>query len=75
VEVRANSDVVDQIGAAEFAAGYAQVQYTVIVESTTSKEVIFRMLDEAERHSPWLDNFMRPIDCRRQVRIVAAEDA
>lgn len=75
VEVRADSDVVGLIGAVDIAAGYAQVQYTVIVESTASEGVILRMLDEAERHSPWLDNFMRPIDCHRQVRIVAAEDA
>jgi len=75
VEVRADSDDAGLFGTADIAAGYAQVGYTVIVESTASEEVVLKMLDEAERHSPWLDNFMRPIDCHRQVRIVAAEEA
>jgi hypothetical protein len=29
------------------------------------------MLDEAERHSPWLDVFRRPVTCKREVKFSA----
>lgn len=73
VEIQADSDDGGLFGTADIAPGYAQVRYCVTVESSASEEAVIAVLDEAERHSPWLDVFTRPVDCRRQVRLVASE--
>lgn len=73
VEIQADSDNAGLFGAADVTPGYTQVRYCITIESTASEETILAMLDEAEQHSPWLDVYTRPIDCQRQVCIIAPE--
>jgi uncharacterized OsmC-like protein len=50
--------------------GYLEVRYTVTIDSTAAGELILKMLDEADRHSPYLDVFSRAQRCSRTVNIV-----
>jgi uncharacterized OsmC-like protein len=51
--------------------GYLEVRYTVTIDSDAAEELIMQMLDEADRHSPYLDVFSRSQRCRREVKIVS----
>jgi|KBSMisStaDraftv2_1062788.scaffolds.fasta_scaffold00167_35 uncharacterized OsmC-like protein len=51
--------------------GYRQVRYTVSVETDAPEAEILRVLDEADRHSPWLGVFSRPQHVIRQIQINA----
>jgi hypothetical protein len=46
----------------------------VTVVSDASEDLILQMLDEADRHSPYLDIFSRAQTCRRQVHIIQKQD-
>lgn len=51
-------------------AGYLDIRYTVTIESNATEESILQLLDEADRHSPYLDVFSRAQRCRREVKII-----
>ncbi len=67
VELQADSDDAGLYGTADTAPGYSEVRYCVKVHSPATEEEVLKMLDEAERHSPWLDVFRRPVTCKREV--------
>jgi uncharacterized OsmC-like protein len=72
VEVQADYDDGALFGTSDSVPpGYLEVRYTVMVDSEASEEVIQKMLDEADRHSPYLDVFARAQRCRREVNIVS----
>lgn len=71
VEVQADYDDGALLGTADVAPGYSEVRYTVTIESEAGEEDILKMLDEADKHSPYLDVFSRGQNCKRQVRIVS----
>lgn len=50
-------------------AGYKELRYIVTVESGAPEEDVLRLLDTADRHSPWLDDMRRPVPVKREVRI------
>ncbi len=50
--------------------GYLEIRYTVTVDSPAPEEKIIQMLDEADRHSPYLDIFSRAQSCNRKVNII-----
>ena len=72
VEVQADYDDGALFGtsAPEVPPGYLEIRYTVTVDSEAPADVVLQMLDEADRHSPYLDVFSRGQACRREVRIV-----
>lgn len=49
--------------------GYLEVRYLVTIDSDAPKEEIIRMLDDADKHSPYLDVFSRAQGCCREVNI------
>lgn len=50
--------------------GYLDVRYIVSVESSASEEDINKLIDDADRHSPYLDIFSRAQNCRREIKII-----
>jgi len=71
VEVQADYDTRGHYGVADVAPGYAQVRYVVTVESDAPAADIERLLDVADRHTPYHDVFRRPVELRREIRLVA----
>ena len=72
VEVEADYDSRGELGIADdVPPGYTQVRYTVLVTSSAAEEDVRRVLDAADRHSPYRDVFARAHDVRRDVRITA----
>src|SRR6478672_615694 len=45
--------------------GYSSVKYIVTIESVASEKQLLQLLDEADKHSPYLDVFARGQDCSR----------
>ena len=76
VEVQADYDSGGYHGvAADVPPGYHQMRYIVTIESDAPQADIIRLLDEADAHSPYRDNFARAIDLRREVRVVTRSQA
>ena len=70
VEIQADYDDGALFGTAQGVhPGYLEIRYSVIVDSDAPEEAIMQMLDEADRHSPYLDVFRRAQSCRREVTI------
>jgi uncharacterized OsmC-like protein len=50
--------------------GYLDIRYSVTVDTEAPHEKVMQMLDEADKHSPYLDVFRRSQTCRREVNFV-----
>jgi uncharacterized OsmC-like protein len=75
VEVQADFDARGELGVGDgIAPGYSEVRYVVSIESPAPRHELDRLLDTAERHSPYLDVFGRAIPLRG-VRRLNGEDA
>ena len=72
VEIQADYDDGALFGTAapHIPPGYLEIRYSVRVDSDAPEKDILRMLDEADRHSPYLDVFRRGQTCHRQVNII-----
>jgi hypothetical protein len=74
VEIQADYDDGALFGTAPgVPPGYLEIRYSVTLESTAPEDDILRMLDEADRHSPYLDVFRRGQTCRREVRFITSK--
>jgi uncharacterized OsmC-like protein len=74
VEVEADYDSRGELGVADdVPPGYTQVRYLVTVSSPASEEDVRRVIDTADRYSPYRDVFARAHDVRRQLRISALQ--
>ena len=71
VEVEADYDAAGYYGNSDVPPGYLAVRCSVTVESRASEEEIRKVLDTAERFSPWLDNFRRGLDVQRNLRVAS----
>jgi len=73
VEVEADFDDGALLGTADknIPPGYLEVRYTISIESDAQKEIIMQMLDEGDKHSPYLDVFSRAQKCVRKINIIA----
>jgi uncharacterized OsmC-like protein len=72
VEVEADYDSRGELGVSdEVPPGYTQVRYTVTVESSAPEAEVRRLIDTADRYSPYRDVFARAHDVRRTLRISA----
>lgn len=70
VEIEADYDSRGELGIADdVPPGYTQVRYAVTVASSAPEDDVRRMLDTADRYSPYRDVFARAHDVRRDVRI------
>jgi uncharacterized OsmC-like protein len=75
IEIQADFDDGALFGtaAADIPPGYLEIRYSVTVDSDAPEEAIMQMLDEADKHSPYLDVFSRAQTCRRQVNIISSK--
>jgi len=71
VEVQADYDDGALLGTSTVAPGYLEVRYTITIESDAAEEDILKMLDDADKHSPYLDVFSNPQHCKREVYIIS----
>jgi uncharacterized OsmC-like protein len=69
VEVQADYDDGALLGTTKVSPGYLEVRYIITIESESSEEDILKMLDDADRHSPYLDVFSHSQNCKREVHI------
>jgi hypothetical protein len=73
VEVEADFDARGELGMDGVAPGYQEVRYLVAIASPAPKDELERLLAIAERASPYLDIFGRPMALRRTLRLNGAE--
>jgi uncharacterized OsmC-like protein len=52
-------------------AGYSEVRYIVNIGTNASEETIHKLIEEADRRSPYLDIFSKAQNCKRQVHITS----
>lgn len=73
IEVEVHTDV-DERGRFgdhdEIPTGYHKVRYIVKIESTAPEADIMKVIDMADRHSPYFDNWNRALDLEREVKII-----
>jgi uncharacterized OsmC-like protein len=66
VEVEADFNARGELGMGDgVPPGYSEVRYVISIESQAPKHEVDRLLDLAERHSPYLDVFRRAVPVRR----------
>jgi uncharacterized OsmC-like protein len=73
VEVQTDFDARGELGFGGVPAGYSEVRYLVSIESTAARVDLDRLLDMAERHSPYLDVFGRAMALTRALRVNGIE--
>ena len=75
VEVQADFDDGALLGTANknIPSGYLEVRYTLTIESDAQEEKIMQMLDDGDKHSPYLDVFTRAQKCVRKVNIISTK--
>jgi uncharacterized OsmC-like protein len=75
VEVQADFDDGALIGTANknVPPGYLEVRYTITIESDAEEEKIMQIINEGDKHSPYLDVFSRAQKCVRNINIVSTK--
>ena len=73
VEVQADYDDGALFGTSDAYPGYLEIRYTVNIESDASEDDIMKMLELADKQSPYLDVFSRGQKCIRNVQIVSTK--
>jgi uncharacterized OsmC-like protein len=75
VEVQADFDDGALLGTVDtnIPPGYLEVRYTITIESDAPEEKIMKMLDDGDKHSPYLDVFSRAQKCVRKINIVSTK--
>jgi uncharacterized OsmC-like protein len=72
VEVEADYDSQGELGISDdVPPGYTAVRYTVTVESAAPEADVLRVIDTADRYSPYYDVFTRANDLQRKVVVTA----
>lgn len=74
VEVEADFDAAGYYGVDDVPPGYLAVRCRVTIESDADEATVQRVLDAADAHSPWLDNFRRGLTVERSLSILPRED-
>ena len=72
IEVEADLDAAGYYGVSDVPPGYLAVRCNVTIESRASEKEIRKVLDAAEQHSPWLDNFKRGLAVVRNLKVIPA---
>jgi uncharacterized OsmC-like protein len=71
VVVESDYDTRGELGVADdVPPGYTEVRYIVTIASRAPEADVRRVIDTADRYSPYLDVFARAQDVRRDLRIV-----
>ena len=74
VEVQADYDVRAEYGVGVGTPGYEALRWVVRVESPASEAEVHRVLETAERRSPWLRLLREPQELTRTVQIRTARE-
>jgi uncharacterized OsmC-like protein len=76
VEVQADYDVRGELGVDDSVRpGYSEMRVLVTIESDAPESEVLAMLDVAERHSSYLDDFRNPVPVKRELRLVPSPAA
>ncbi len=73
VEVQADFDARGELGMGSVRPGYGEVRYVVAIDSRAARHELDAVLALAERHSPYLDIFGRPVPLRRVLHVNGVE--
>jgi uncharacterized OsmC-like protein len=71
VEIQADYDDGALLGTSSEVPGYIEVRYTINIETDAPKTDVIRLIDDADRHSPYLDVFSRGQKCIRNINITS----
>ncbi len=69
VEVEADVDARGAYGIDGVEPGYQGLRYRVFIDSDASKEDIMNVIEQADKHSPLLWDFKRPVEVKRLVSL------
>lgn len=69
MEIESDFDARGSFGIEDQPPGFTCLRYRVTIESSASEAEIQKVIDEAEAHSPVLDDFRRPLPVEREVQI------
>jgi uncharacterized OsmC-like protein len=69
VEVQADFDARGELGMGDVRPGYSEVRYVVAIDSHASRQQLDELIELAERHSPYLDVFGRPMALHRVLHV------
>lgn len=73
VDVEADVDARGTYGLDGVEPGYKGLRYKVFIDSPASKEEIMEVIEEADKHSPLLADFVNPVEVKREVTILNAK--
>jgi uncharacterized OsmC-like protein len=75
VEIQADYDVRGELAIDDTVRpGYKQMRAVVTIESDASETDVLAMLEQADRHSSFLDDFRNPVPVKRELRYVQRGD-
>jgi uncharacterized OsmC-like protein len=70
IEVQADYDVRGELGIDDaIRPGYQAIRYVVSIESDAPEALVVDMLDRADQHSSYLDDFRNPVPVHRELRL------
>jgi uncharacterized OsmC-like protein len=76
VEVHADYDVRGELGVDDAVRpGYKEMRVVVSIESDAPESEVVAMLEMAERHSSFLDDFRNPVPVKRELKLKSAATA
>lgn len=74
IDVESDFDACSMLYLSDDPPGFDALRYKVHIKSPAPKDQIMQMIEEADRHSPVLDDFSRAIPVEREVEIKAKEE-
>lgn len=69
VEIEADKDLLGRFGLNNSPPGSQSIRYNVMIESPASEEEIHKVIEEADRFSPVLDDFRRAVPVKKNLNI------
>jgi len=69
VEVETDLDASGQFGVSDTPPGFKELRYRISIESPAPEEKVKELIVKADKHSPVLDDFRRPIPIKRIINI------
>lgn len=73
IEVESDFDARGMLYLNDDPPGFDELRYKVYIESPASEEEIRQLIEDADKHSPVLDDFRRAIPVEREVTIKSTE--
>lgn len=69
VEIEADKDLSGRFGISDQPAGSKSLRYNVLIESPASRKEIQKVIEQADRCSPVLDDFRRAVPVERSLKV------